>query len=69
MFEDKKITKEKIKSILYAVQNEFENEVDSIDDIFEREISDDEINFGSQLLRKYIDKLELVIDDEVEDND
>ena len=67
MFEDKKITIDKVKHILYAVKNEFENEVDSVDDIFEREISDEEINFGFQLLSKYIDKLELVIDDEVED--
>ena len=28
MFEDENITKEKIKDILYAVRNEFENELD-----------------------------------------
>lgn len=35
MFENKEITKEKIKDIMYAVRNEFENEVDDIDNIIE----------------------------------
>lgn len=67
MFEDRNITKEKIKDILYAVRNEFENEVDDIDDIFEEEITDRELNLMSRYLDMFVDKTDMVIDDEVDD--
>ena len=67
MFEDRNITKEKVKDILYAVRNEFENEVDDIDDIFEEEITDRELDLMSRYLDMFIDKTDMVIDDEVRD--
>ena len=67
MFEDRNITKEKIKDILYAVRNEFENEVSDIDDIFEDEITDREIDLMFKFLDMFIDKTNMFIDDEVKD--
>ena len=67
MFEDRNITKEKVKDILYAVRNEFENEIDNIDDIFEEEITDRELDLMFKFLDMFINKVELVIDDEVDD--
>lgn len=65
MFDDKKITKEKINTILYAVYNEYENEIDTIEDVFGKEITNEQLDFAFEFLRKYIDKVELVIDDEL----
>lgn len=67
MFEDENITKEKIKDILYAVRNEFENEVSDIDDTFEDKITDREIDLMFKFLDMFIDKTNMVIDDEVKD--
>ena len=67
MFEDENITKEKIKDILYAVRNEFENEVSDIDDTFEDKITDREIDLMFKFLDMFIDKTNMVIDDEVRD--
>ena len=67
MFEDRNITKEKVKDILYAVRNEFENEVSDIDDTFEDEITDREIDLMFKFLDMFIDKTNMVIDDEVRD--
>lgn len=67
MFEDENITKEKIKDILYAVRNEFENEVSDIDDTFEDEITDREIDLMFKFLDMFINKTNMVIDDEVKD--
>jgi len=67
MFEDRNITKEKIKDILYAVRNEFENEVSDIDMAFEDEITDREIDLMFKFLDMFISKADLVIDDEVDD--
>ena len=65
MFDDKKITKEKINTILYAVYNECENEIDTIEDVFGKEITNGQLDFAFEFLRKYIDKVELVINDEL----
>ena len=65
MFDDKKITKEKINTILYAVYNEYENEIDTIEDLFSKEITNEQLDFAFEFLRKYIDKVELVINDEL----
>ena len=65
MFDDKKITKEKINTILYAVYNEYENEIDTIEDVFGKEITNEQLDFAFEFLRKYIDKVELVINDEL----
>lgn len=67
MFENKKITKKKIKDILYAVREEFENEIDTYDTGGCRELSDDDISIMFEFLDDFIDKINMVIDDEVED--
>lgn len=67
MFDNKEITKEKIKDIMYAVRNEFENEVDDIDNVMETEITDRELDLMFKFLDMFIGKTEMVIDDEVED--
>ena len=69
MFEDKKITKDKVKDLLYVVRNEFENELDDIDDVFEDSISDREINLMFKFLDMFIDKTTMVIDDELEEKE
>lgn len=67
MFENRNITKEKVKDILYAVRNEFENEIDNIDEVMETEITDRELNLILKILDMFISKADLVIDDEVDD--
>ena len=67
MFENKKITKEKVKDLLYAVQNEFDNELDYDFDYNNRELTDDDLNMLSYYLNCFVNKVDLVIDDELED--
>lgn len=67
MFDNKEITKGKIEDIMYAVRNEFENEIDDIDNVMETEITDRELDLMFKFLDMFIGKTELVIDDEVED--
>ena len=72
MFDNEEITKEKVKAILYAVYNEYVNDINDdieyFEDIFEKEITIDQIEFGLEFLNKYIDKVEMVIDDELNNN-
>ena len=67
MFNNREITKSKIKDILYAVRNEFENEIDNIDEVIETKITDRELNLMFKFLDMFINKIEVVIDDEVDD--
>ena len=67
MFEDRNITKEKIKDIFYAVRNEFENEIDNTDEVMGTKIIDRELDLMFKFLDMFINKVELVIDDEVDD--
>ncbi|MBO7614811.1 MAG: hypothetical protein J6T15_03850 [Bacilli bacterium] len=67
MFEDTKITIDKMKDLLYAVQNEFDNELDYDFDYNGREITDDDINLMTYYLKCYVDKVYAVMDDELED--
>jgi len=53
MFEDKKITKERVKDLLYAVQNEFDNELGYDFDYNDRELTDDDLNMLSYYLNCY----------------
>ena len=66
------LTKEKVKAILYAVYNEYVNDINDdieyFEDIFEKEITIDQIEFGLEFLNKYIDKVAMVIDDELNNN-
>lgn len=66
MFEDKKITIEKVKDLIYRVQNEFDNELDYDFDYNGRELTDDDFCLMSYYLNCFVGKLELVIDDELE---
>ena len=72
MFDNKEITKEKVKAILYAVYNEYVNDINDdieyFEDIFQKEITIDQIEFGLEFLNKYIDKVEMVVDDELNNN-
>lgn len=68
MFEDKKITIEKVKDLLYNVRNEFDNELDyDYESDSKKELSDDDFNIMIEFLDRYMDKVYLVIDDELED--
>lgn len=68
MFEDKKITKDKVKDLLYAVRNEFDNELD-YDYVSETGFEFDDVTFDimMEFLDNFLNKVALVIDDELED--
>ena len=61
-----------MKAILYAVYNEYVNDINDdieyFEDIFKKEITIDQIEFGLEFLNKYIDKVEMVINDELNNN-
>ena len=61
-----------MKAILYAVYNEYVNDINDdieyFEDIFKKEITIDQIEFGLEFLNKYIDKVAMVIDDELNNN-
>ena len=67
MFENKKITIEKVKEIIYKLVNEFDNELDYDYDYNDRELTNDDLNMLSCCVSNFANKLELVIDDELED--
>lgn len=68
MFENKKVTTEKVKDLIYNIYNEFENE---LDDDYKSEIkdnlTDEDFKIMLEFLDRFIDKVELVINDELED--
>lgn len=67
MFEDKKITKEKIKDLLYALQNEFDNELDfEYTSDYKKEITNDDLNMLVECIERFVHKAELTINDEFE---
>lgn len=66
MFEDKRITKDKVKDIIYAVLNEFENELDLDYEFIDRTITNEDLDMISDGVKKFVNKLELVINDELE---
>lgn len=68
MFEDRNITKEKIKDILYAVRNEFDNELDyDYESDYKKELTDEDFDMMIEFLDRFIHKVGLTIDDEVDD--
>lgn len=67
MFENKKITKDKIKDLLYTIRNQFENDIDWYETSSGRELTDDDINIMFEFLDIFIRKTELVMEDELED--
>lgn len=65
MFEDKKITKEKVKDLLYNVQNEILNELDfDYESRFKKDITKNDLEMLMEFMVKFVNKLELTIDDE-----
>lgn len=56
------MTENKIKTILYAVKCEFENDINDIDIIFNKKLTNEQIDFAFEFLNKYIEKVEMVID-------
>ena len=68
MFENKKITIEKVKDLIYALQNEFDNELD-YDYIskYKAELTETDFNIMLEFLERFIGKFELSIVEELED--
>ena len=61
MFEDKKITVEKVKDLIYRVQNEMDDNF-----VYEvRELNDSDFELMSYYLNCFVEKLGLVINDEL----
>lgn len=68
MFEDRKITKEKIKDLLYNVRNEFDNELDyEYETETGKELTDTDFEVMTEYLDRFLDKVNMLIDDELED--
>lgn len=64
MFEDKRITVEKVKDLIYRVRKEFDNE-GLVDFDYNRSLTDNDFTLISYYLMCFVNKLELVIDDEL----
>ena len=68
MFEDKKITIEKVKDLIYALQNEFDNELDyDYKSKYKAELTETDFNIMLEFLERFIGKFELSIAEELED--
>lgn len=68
MFEDKKITIEKVKDLIYALQNEFDNELDyDYKSNYKAELTETDFNIMLEFLERFIEKFELSIVEELED--
>ena len=65
MFESNKLTIEKVKDLLYAVYNEFNNELDyDYESIYKEELNVTDFYIMLEFLEKYINKVELCLNDE-----
>ena len=60
---------EKINDILYDVRNEFENEIDTYETISNRELTSDDLNIMFEFLDNYINKVEMIIKDELSEEE
>ena len=68
MFEDKKITMEKVSDLLYKVRNEFNNELDyDYETSSGKELTDDDFEIMVEFLDRFLDKVNDVMKDELED--
>ena len=68
MFENKKITIEKVKDLVYALQNEFDNELDyDYTSKYKTELTETDFNIMLEFLERFIGKFELSIVEELED--
>ena len=67
MFEDKKITIEKVKDLIYTLQNEFDNELDyDYKSKYKAELTETDFNIMLEFLERFIVKFELSIVEELE---
>ena len=68
MFEDKKITIEKVKDLIYELQNEFDNELDyDYKSKYKVELTETDFNIMLEFLERFVGKFELSIVEELED--
>ena len=68
MFENKKITIEKVKDLVYALQNEFDNELGyDYMSKYKAELTETDFNIMLEFLERFIGKFELSIVEELED--
>ena len=68
MFENKKITIEKVKDLIYALQNEFDNELDyDYKSNYKAELTETDFNIMLEFLERFVGKFELSIVEELED--
>lgn len=68
MFENKKITIEKVKDLIYALQNEFDNELDyDYKSKYKAELTETDFNIMLEFLERFIGKFELSIVEELKD--
>lgn len=68
MFENKKITIEKVKDLIYALQNEFDNELDyDYTSEYKAEFTEMDFNIMLEFLERFVGKFELSIAEELED--
>ena len=68
MFENKKITIEKVKDLVYALQNEFDNELDyDYKSKYKAELTETDFDIMLEFLERFIGKFELSIVEELED--
>lgn len=63
----KKGTAEKIKDLIYNVYNEFENELDDYTSKVKDNLTDEDFKIMLEFLDRFVDKVKLVINDEIED--
>ena len=67
MFENKKITIEKVKDLIYTLQNEFDNELDyDYKSKYKAELTETDFNIMLEFLERFIGKFELSIVEELE---
>ena len=67
MFENKKITIEKVKDLIYVLQNEFDNELDyDYKSKYKAELTETDFNIMLEFLERFIGKFELSIVEELE---
>ena len=68
MLEDRKITIEKVKDILFNVRNEFDNELDyDYGRDYKEDLTEEDFDMMIEFLDRFLHKVNLTIDDELED--
>lgn len=60
---------EKINDILYDVRNEFENEIDTYETSSNRELTSDDLDIMFEFLDNYINKVEMIIKEELSEKE